>query len=544
MNRRSGASSQADQSSPEQGALMTQRQLVAALRAGHGFPSPGSAVRLFETHISWVLLYRRQAYKIKKAVNLGFLDFTTLEQRRHYCHEEIRLNRRLAPDIYLDVVPIGGSPAEPVIGAEPAIEYAVRMRRFSPQYEMDRLIAQGALRTAHVDSLAAVLAAFHTALPPIEPSSPDGTPETLRQFALDNFVQLPDGQLGAIGRFIVAALRETTAEEFAACESVIAARRREGFVRECHGDLHLGNIVVRRGKAVPFDGIEFDPALRWTDVMADVAFAFMDFLYHDHPDLAYRFLNGWLENTGDYAGLAVLRFYASYRAAVRAKVNAIRAAQAGVSSEKAALARQAFRRYLGLACQCLLRDKPALIITHGLPGSGKTTFSQEALARFGAIRLRSDVERKRLFGLSPLDSSRSLVAGGIYDSQATARTYDKLHDLARTLLQQGYRVIVDAAFLRREERDHFRRLAQEMAASFVIASIQASESLLRTRIEARMRSRRDASEADLAVLEKLQAHSLPFGEDEHASIIAFTNEGDMGFVADDSAWSALAARLG
>ena len=519
--------------------LASQTQLVASLLEGGRYPLAVKSVRLIETHISWVLLAGPFAYKIKKAVDLGFLDFTTIDRRKFFCNEEVRLNRRLAPQIYLDVVPIGGAIDDPVFGLLPAVEYAVRMRRFSLSLQLDALMASGKVRPAHIDSLATVLAHFHKNLPQAPPKSNFGNGPLIRGLALGNFVEFPESLLGTVGRFVVTSLQHATEDEYDACEALIGIRYQQGFVRECHGDLHLGNVVIKGGKAVPFDGIEFDPSLRWIDINCDIAFPFMDMLYFQRSDMAYRFLNAWLEITGDYAGLGVLRFYASYRAAVRAKVNAIRATQLGITARKRVGAQDAFRKYLATACNCLTRTSPALIITHGLPGSGKTTFSQMALERFGAIRVRSDVERKRLFGLAPLERSGSSVKDEIYGEEATTRTYDMLHSIAYGLLTAGYRVIIDAAFLKFEERELFRSLAKNLSASFIIASMHVSEPALKARVEERMRSSKDASEADLNVLQALQVVCQPLDVSELANVITFFNEGKTPFATDDLGWSEL-----
>jgi len=509
----------------EKNDLARQARLVNALCAGGCYPHPAATVRLFETHISWVLLAGRFAYKIKKALDLGFLDFSTLARRKFFCEEEIRLNSRLAPQIYLDAVPIGGSIDAPVIGAEPAIEYAVRMRRFSVEAEMDRLLRRGRVQPGHIDSLAQVLAQFHGGLPSASPASGYGLPAIVRELAWQNFTQLPGEADEWFGREALQALRAATEAEFAGCESLIEARRQHGFVRECHGDLHLGNILIRGGKAVPFDGIEFEPTLRWCDIVSDLAFPFMDLQHFGQPDFAWRLINGWLEATGDFDGLALLRFYASYRAAVRGKVGAIRASQPsmGASQREAALA--VARRYFRLAARLLEKPKPALIITHGLPGCGKTTFAQAALEKLGAIRIRSDVERKRLFGLSPLARSESAIGSDMYSQEATRRTYGRLLELARGLMANGFSVIVDAAFLRHDERAQFRQLADELRVPFVIASIEASDRVLRARIKQRQREGRDASEADVTVLDALRASQQPLREDERDAAVVFANDG-------------------
>lgn len=494
--------------------LNAQRKLIAALRHPQCYPHPVKSVRVIETHISWVVLAGSFAYKIKKAVNLGFLDYTTLAARHHYCAEEVRLNRRTAPGLYLDIVCIGGHPDAPLFGAERVFEYAVRMRRFPVGALLDRCLARGELLPHHIDRLSAIVACFHTALPGAAEAR-YGTATTIRAAALQNFEQMYTLLRDDADRVVLASSQQATADEFAAHVPLFASRRARGFVRECHGDLHLGNIALIGERPVPFDGIEFNPDLRWIDVMNEVAFTMMDLLHRGRADYAWRFLNGYLEITGDYAGIAVLRFYLAYRAVVRAKVSAIRSGQSGISARARADALHACRSYLALAQRCLHERQAALIITHGLPGSGKTTFAQYLVEQMGAIRIRSDVERKRLHGLRAGERSR----GDIYGATATEQTYARLHELAREIVQAGHVVIVDAAFLKRAEREQFRRLARDLSVPFVIASLHAPVAALHQRLD---RRQHDASEADVAVLNKLRALQQPLSPEEQAWTARFT----------------------
>ncbi|MDH2917044.1 MAG: AAA family ATPase [Gallionella sp.] len=512
-----------------------QHRLIAALRDPRRYPHPAKNVQVIETHISWILLAGRYAYKIKKAVDLGFLNYADLEARRCCCEEEVRLNRRTAPGIYLDVVAIGGSVDAPGFGVRPAIEYAVRMHRFASGHLMDHLLTTGKLTPRHIDALAIAIARFHAGLSAVDLDSAFGTSGTIQAEAQQNFGQMRLLFTQEADREHLAALKFAAEEAFASCKVIFAARRAQGFVRECHGDLHLGNIVLIGDAPIPFDCIEFNPALRWIDVMDEVAFAMMDLLHRDHAELAWRFLNAMLEAGGDYAGVSVLRFYLSYRAAVRAKVCAIRAGQADISKRAREDELGVCRSYLALACQCLAPRPAALIITHGLPGSGKTTFSQFALEQMGAIRIRSDVERKRLYGLGAQESSRCRV-GDLYGQEATQRTYARLHELAHGLLQAGYTVIVDAAFLKMEERERFRALAQAMSVPFAIASLHAKDATLRERIRQR---RNDASEADVIVLEKLQQVQQPLSSEELAWSVLFTTEEAPDSKANSQSWGKL-----
>jgi aminoglycoside phosphotransferase family enzyme/predicted kinase len=528
-------------SSEPQAGQDLQRELLDELLDPRCYPHPVKKVRLIETHISWVLLAGCYAYKIKKSLDLGFLDYTSLASRHHYCEEEVRLNRRLAPQIYLDTVPIGGNPRKPMLGPSPALEYAVLMRRFPFSRQFDRLVARDKLMPWHVDNLAIIMAHFHASLPPDTSASGFGSANLVRSAASQALDRLETLLADSEKKASVAGLRQAIETEYAERKPRIERRQTQGFVRECHGDLHLGNIVLFDGQPVPFDGIEFDPALRWIDVVSEIAFPVMDLLHYRRPDLAFRFLNAYLEETGDYGGVALLPFYTAYRAAVRAMVGATRATQPGASTRARRKMFGDCSNLIALAQKCLTRRKPALVITHGLPGSGKTTFSQTALERLQAIRIRSDVERKRLHGLSPMASSGSL-ADDLYSADATQRTFARLHDLARELLGAGIPVIVDAAFLRRDEREQFRRLAHELGIPFVIASIKARLGTMRERIMQRQIKSNDASEADLAVLELLRNKQEKLSPQEQACTIEFDNEEDVR-ARDMQAWERLNRRL-
>ncbi len=509
-----------------------QRRIISAMMSGIG------NVRLHETHISWVLIAGHYAYKIKKAVDLGFLDFSSLQARHFYCEEEIRLNRRLAPNIYLDVIAIGGSAESPVLGRYPAIEYAVRMREFPVASQLDRLAASNKILPQHIDALAALVAKFHLELPASIDRAVFGTPASVRLAAEQNFEQLQALLSDSNDLKKLAILRQSSERELSRCRSIIEERLLQGFVRECHGDLHLGNIVLIDEQPIPFDGIEFNPELRWMDVISEVAFSVMDLQYFKLNELACRFLNDYLEITGDYAGVKLLRFYMAYRAMVRAKVNAIRACQADIQPGEKKNALIACREYMALAARCFSGGKPALIITHGLPGSGKSTFAQLALERLQAICLRSDVERKRLFGLSPLADSRASTGLDLYNADISKQTYARLFELASGLLSAGMTVIVDAAFLMQEQREHFHLLACRLDVPFAIASAQASEATLHARIAQRQRAAEDASEADAAVLEKLQATQESLTPDEKHYTAEFVNE-KSGIAACSAGWTRL-----
>lgn len=508
--------------------------LIDSLQDPACYPHPVASVRLLETHISWVLLAGEFAYKIKKPVNFGFLDFSDLSKRRFYCHEELRLNRRLAPALYLDVISISGSAKHPVFGGEPAFEYAVKMRRFAEDDLLDHLLSQGRLSVTQLESLALTMATFHARLTPAAADAGYGDAAAVALPARQNFQQLAS-LLDPSHSLRLSELEAASEVEYVRCAKLFDQRLKEGWVRECHGDLHLGNIVLLNQKPTPFDGIEFNPTLRWIDTINDIAFLQMDLQQKGRHDLAYAFLNAYCQASGDYAGLSVLRFYLAYRAMVMAKVTAIRAAQLA----KPAASEQC-ERYLALAKSYCAPAKPVLMITHGLPGCGKTTVSQIVLERYLAIRIRSDVERKRLFGLQA-DQSSSLLAGiDIYSPDATERTYRHLLALARNILQSGFSVIVDAAFLRQQERAMFRELANILTLPFVILNISSDADLQRQRIWQRLTAGGDASEANVDVYEMLKTASQPLTLSEgHFSVDVVNNGSVEQLIADKKLWTNL-----
>jgi len=524
-----------------------QARLVAALAKpphfGARFGPDCEQVTVLETHISYVLLTGRYAYKLKKAVDFGFLDFTTLAARRHFCEEELRLNRRLAFVLYLDVVPITGSVDAPIVGGDGiAIEYAVKMREFPQDALASRSLSRGELVPANIDALAVKVAAFHGAIEVAAAGAGFGAPEGILQRAQDNCSALLPLLDDPAERAEIDALVAWTAREHAARRGAFLRRVEEGFVRECHGDLHLGNIARIDGELTIFDCIEFNPALRWIDVISEVAFTVMDLKDRGHADLGHRFLNAYLERTGDYGGLAVLRFYLVYRALVRAKIARLRAAQLAPGDERAASVAE-YRGYVRLARGYAGTRPSAIVITHGLSGSGKTTLSESLLEALGAVRVRSDVERKRLHGLDARERDHRGIDRGLYTGTATDATYRRLATLTRDIVVAGYVAIVDAAFLKRAQRDLIRTLAAELRVAFVIVAFPASDATLRERVGRRAAAGSDASDADLAVL-GYQLHTQePLAPDEEQYVVWYDAEAPLQNARAPEAWRAVRERI-
>lgn len=496
--------------------LATARARMVALRAA--LTAPGAAPpRLIETHISWILLTDTEAWKLKKPVRLPFIDMSTLAEREQACAEELRLNRRLAPGLYLSVDEVRQGPDGPRLGGDgELLDVAVHMRRFPDGALWSERVRAGTLGPDEVEAMARRLARFHAEAPPADPASGHGGAEAQAR-TTQGLVEAMDrwwerAEPAEHGDFRWPPLRRWLLETQAGLAPWWdGPRRMAGRVREGHGDLHLANLLQLDGEPAAFDAIDFDPALRWIDVLDDAAFVVMDLLAHGAPPLAWRFLDAWLETSGDHAGLPALRCYLVRRALVRAQVMALMADHRPDAAPMAA-------RYRALAAELAASADPRLAITHGLPGSGKSHVALRLVEEAGAVRLRSDVERKRLAGLAPLEGSRERVPD-LYGAEATQRTYAHLQALAEVALDAGWPVVIDAAFLRRQERRHFEALAQGRAAPFAIVACRAPLVLLRQRLRRRQEAGTDASEADVAVLERLRQVAEPLDRHERAQVI-------------------------
>lgn len=516
--------------------------LIASLRSPGCYPHAAATVELLETHISWVLLAGDYAYKIKKPLNLGFLDFSTLELRRRCCLEELRLNRRFAPRLYLDCVVITGDAGQPTVGGNgPVLEYAVRMRRFPQQALASRLLAADALLPRHIEAFALALADFHhKATRSTNDSGPWGTPADLLAAALQNLDVL-QRELGTPGdTAAVAALRAWTLHEHAALRDLMLQRQAAGAVRECHGDLHLDNIVLLDDALLPFDCIEFSAGLRWNDVLSEAAFLAMDLQYRGESRLAWLFLNAYLEHSGEYGGIRLLPFHLVYRALVRAKIVALRAAQINGDPAAHAPLLQTARSYLALAETLAHPRPPALVITHGLSGSGKSRISSALMMQAGAVRIRADIERKRLHGMAPQE--RHGAAAGLYGEQATAATYRRLAGLAHEIIAAGYTAVVDAACLQRWQRNLLRGVARAAGVPFLNLDVTAPEAVLRARITQRQAAGSDPSDAELAVLARQLQNCEALGADELEDVVELASGDHDAETCCRQALAALAAR--
>jgi len=499
--------------------LESRDSIIQAMQNPEFYDHDVTDITMLQTHISWVFLTGEYAYKVKKPMDFGFLNFTELSQRKHFCEEEMRLNKRLADQVYLETVRITGPLEAPALNGDgETLEYAVKMRQFEQSQLADNLLNSGQLSAQHIDDIADQTARFHQSIAISGSDSALGSAESVNAPVIQNFDQLDPLIKDEDARLQLARLRQWSESEFTKIRTVLEQRKQAGFIKECHGDMHLGNMALINKQITIFDGIEFNDEFRWIDVMSEVAFLFMDLCDRNKNDYAFRFLNRYLEHTGDYEGIQVLRFYLVYRAMVRAKIASFTLLTPDLSEADKEKTMQQYSSYTNLAETFTETGQLSLSITHGVSGSGKTTVSQNLLENEGLIRLRSDIERKRLFNLKATDDSKSAVDAGIYTREAGVKTYQQLQKFAKILISSGFSVVVDATFLEKSDRLVFQELATELSVDYFIITLEADEEELTRRIIARRADSNNASEADLDVLKKQLKELKPLDDAEKACI--------------------------
>jgi aminoglycoside phosphotransferase family enzyme/predicted kinase len=502
------------------------QDLINALQNPSLYPHSVDGFKLMETHISWVILTGNYVYKLKKPMDFGFLNFSTLDKRKFFCEQELQLNRRLADEIYLDLLAVTGSAESPrlvsaheLTDKDSPIEYVIKMTQFPQEGLFDQLQKQGELHPKHIETLAHSMANFHLNKANADTTSPLGTPEAVYAPVKQNFEQITPlleekEQLDQLKQ--LAGWAESTWQRLT---PLLAKRKAEGFIRECHGDAHLGNITLFNGKPVLFDCIEFNDEFRWIDVISDIAFLIMDLEDRGEDKLARLFLNTYLEDTGDYEGLRLLDFYKAYRAMVRAKIalftlgapNLDKAAKAGLKAQ--------YQKYADLAESYSVIPLRFALMMHGLSGTGKTTVSHQLVNYLPTIRVRSDVERKRLHGLQALDKSHSGLNQGLYSAEMTKKTYQHLVDVAGHILGSGRSVLIDGTHLHKWQREILQNVVDERGVPLLIVSCQIDEKTAKKWIETRQVSGLDASEAGTEVYDQQKEHQDELDEEERKHCI-------------------------
>lgn len=468
---------------------------LSGLLDAAAYPHPVRQVELVQTHISWVLLTGEYAYKLKRPIHYPFLDMRDGARRLALCREELRLNRRFAAALYLELCPVVRRDGVARMGgAGEVIEHAVRMRQFPREVELDRLLQAGRIEPAELRAFGGALAGIHAALPRAAVETAWGTADTVRAAITTNLQQAATLEAQRCGTRDIEALRAVVEARLDELAPWLAARRAGGHVRECHGDLHSGNVVRWAGVLQAFDCLEFDPALRWIDVAQEIAFLCADLAARGAAAHAHAFLGGYLAQGGDYAACRGLALYRAHCALVRAKV-------AALAADERAAGGPGFAACLATARAALAPRQPVLVAVMGLSGSGKTWLASRLAPLLDAIHLQSDVERRRLAGLQPGERSGSGLAARLYAPEATDRLYAHLAACAREVLAAGYSVIVDATFGTRARRASLRQLAQRLGVPLRVLVCTAPVALLHERVRQRAALGTDASEADTAVLD-------------------------------------------
>ncbi|MEA3455890.1 MAG: AAA family ATPase, partial [Campylobacterota bacterium] len=464
------------------------------------------SAELIQTHISTIILSDNFVYKLKKPVDFGFLDYSTLNKRHKYCLEEIRINEKYAPTLYLGVVSITGSIEAPQIDGEgQVLDYAVKMHRFSQQDQLDNIVDHSGLEIEMMDKIAKLVAHAHNNAAPVDKASDFGEPKQLLNPMLENFDLLKSIATEDALSQELSSIITWTHKQFEILKPQLQHRKKQGFIRECHGDMHLHNMALYEGDLILFDAIEFNPYLNHIDVISDLSFLLMDLEYRGLTHHSYRLLNHYLELTGDYEAVALLDFYKTYRAMVRAKVAALRITQERDNEVLRVLADEV-KKYMELAQIYTGKKKPSMGITHGFSGSGKSTFSLMMVEQYGAVRIRSDRERMRMFESAGEES--------IYTADATKLTYEHLLTLAISVYNSGYSVIVDATFLKQWQRELFLKQAAMTDIPLHIYTMKCDLALMQSRIKKRSQEDSDISEADLEILQKQLLGAEPLLESE------------------------------
>lgn len=485
-------------------------RLIDNLKKASCFPHAVENFEVFETHISWVLATGEYAYKIKKPIDFGFLDFSTLEKRKFNCDRELEFNSRLAPKLYLDVVPITGTMENPVIeGDGPIIDYAVKMKQFSQDNLFDRIMLKGKLEPQEVISIADQLAQFHQTTPIVSDSFL-GSPEAAHKAVTDNFDIIEPLLTSEISKSRLNAIRAWAEKTFVQLKPLLANRKASGYARECHGDLHLGNIALVNGEAQIFDCIEFNDKYRCIDSISDTAFIMMDLEQRGLPAYAYRLINRYLEQTGDYQGVRLLTYYLCYRAMVRAKIARLRLNQGGSTPGESKLNLIKYQSYLSLAERYTMPRHPGIVLMHGFSGSGKSTVASSLAEQLGAIRIRSDIERLRLY------ADKADIR---YSEEATKKTFEQMKQIAEEVISSGYTAIVDARFESAWQRDIFFNLAKTLDVPVLVVHCYAPENVLSNRIVDRGRLKDDVSEATVEVLKQQFGTYEPLTDNEKKKTI-------------------------
>lgn len=461
------------------------------------YPVHTIAVELIQTHVSWLFLTDTHVFKLKKPVNFGFLNFSTLDLRRFYCQEELRLNRRLCPDIYEQVVELHETgKGAAFVGDGNVIDYAVMMKRLPPDRMLDRLVDDGAISVDDIRTVVLRICTFHTEAATSPYISGFGSREQIEFNWQENFEQTREFNNSTLPTPVCRNIRGYIEAFIESHRTLFVERAENGFIRECDGDIHLGNICLMDSAAYIFDCIEFNERFRFSDTTADIAFLLMDLDFHRRPDLSEAALRIYISASGDSGCAKLIVFYKIYRAFVRGKVDSLLLLDDNLSEGTRGAAEKRAIRYFRLAQGYCLRTllPPTLFIMCGTMGSGKSTLAEQLGFELGLATFNSDTVRKQMAGISPETAVNIPYGEGLYSHEMSVVTYRQLEKLAGTELAGGSSVVVDAGFRTVTERAGWAQCAAAHHALFVIVYVQCDPDEQRRRL--RQRSSRGGSVSD------------------------------------------------
>jgi hypothetical protein len=493
-------------------------RLAGLLRPG-AYPHAVGRVKLVTTHLSWVLVAGEWAYKIKRPVHYPFVDFSSVEQRRHFCEEELRINQRFAPGLYQRLARVSLGPDGARIDGDGAvIDHAVVMRSFEQREVLAERVIAGVATAVELATFGAALARLHSVAPRPEAHSPTGTSTAVAVAMARNSAECLVATRVFGNQAEVALLAGEQRKALGRMVDRLDARRAAGRVREGHGDLHMGNVVRQGGALLAFDALEFDADFRWGDVAQDVAFLCADLRAAGRADLAQAFLNGYLQASGDFGLLQVLELYVADRALVRAKVMAL---QAIGSPTAHALHEAQQQKHLQVAREALAPRRPACLLMHGPSGSGKSWLAAQLAGPVRAAVVRSDIERRRLAQHAAHAATQPQAA---YAPDAVRATYSRVRECAQDALLGGQCVILDATYAQRAERARIAELCRARGVPLVLIDCQAPQPVLVQRVAARLGAQQDASAATLDVLQRQLASSEPLAPEEGLQVVVAQTE--------------------
>ena len=501
--------------------------ILESLKNPAAYPVQTRTVEMIQTHVSWLFLTDKHVFKLKKPVNFGFLDFSTPDLRRFYCHEELRLNRRLCPDIYEQVVALRETEdGAAFVGDGREIDYAVMMKRLPAERMLDRLVDNGTVSVGEIQIVAREICRFHSNADTSPYISEFGSLGQIQFNWRENFDQTLQFQTSTLPHDSCDTIRAYVEAFMESNRALFVERVEKGCIRECDGDIHLGNICLLYGTAYIFDCIEFNERFRFSDTAADIAFLLMDLDFHRRADLADAALSTYIAGSGDADCAKLINFYKVYRAFVRGKVESLQLLDSGISNEERSAAEKRAIRYFRLAQGYCLRNflPTTLFITCGTMGCGKSTLADQLAFELGLLTFNSDTVRKQLAGLPPETAVHVSFKEGLYSHEMSQSTYRQLERLADRELAAGHSVVIDAGFGTAAQRAAFARRAASQGAEFVILYVQCNPDEQRRRLLERTFSRDSVSDGRVELLDQqTTVFETPGGSE--GTVIPFSTSG-------------------